>query len=256
MAGFFGLFDYSKEGPGVSKDEPQKHTFFLFFDIYFRKFWKLCILNMLYFVSCLPIVTIGAATAGFTYVLRNFAREEHAFLWSDYFDTVKKNWKMSTIVFLIDIVVALLAFSAFSFYTSPDVGLPSIVNTIATALITMMSLLYLFMHYYIYVMLVTFNVTFKQLFKNSFIFAIIGLWRNLLVTVLLLILGVLIVLFFPMSIIVVFFIALSTMGFIVNFTVYPLIKRHMIDPIVAEQEQDNEENLEEQLFNDTGKSDK
>ena len=36
MAGFFGFFDYSKPGPGIEKDEPQKAALFVFMDIYAR----------------------------------------------------------------------------------------------------------------------------------------------------------------------------------------------------------------------------
>ena len=38
-----GLFtpNYTKEGPGVEKNAPQKKRFFVFFEIYFRKFWKM-----------------------------------------------------------------------------------------------------------------------------------------------------------------------------------------------------------------------
>ena len=39
-----GMFDPTREGPGVSKDGPQKKRFFLFFDIYFRKFTKILLL--------------------------------------------------------------------------------------------------------------------------------------------------------------------------------------------------------------------
>ena len=30
MAGFFGLFNYEKEGPGISKDAPKKKQFIAF----------------------------------------------------------------------------------------------------------------------------------------------------------------------------------------------------------------------------------
>ena len=33
---FFGLFNYSKEGPGIAKDGPKKKTFFVFFETFFR----------------------------------------------------------------------------------------------------------------------------------------------------------------------------------------------------------------------------
>ena len=51
MAGFVGFFDYSKPGPGIEKDAPEKAAFFVFMDIYFRKFWNLIKINLLYFYS-------------------------------------------------------------------------------------------------------------------------------------------------------------------------------------------------------------
>ena len=41
MAGFFGLFDYTKEGPGVPKDAPPKSRFVIFFEVFARKFWNI-----------------------------------------------------------------------------------------------------------------------------------------------------------------------------------------------------------------------
>ena len=90
MAGFFGLFDLAKAGPGVSKNEPKKKRFFLFWELYFRKFFKLILAGLLYLVVSIPIVTIGLAQAGLTFVKRNYSREKHVFLPSDFFDTIKR----------------------------------------------------------------------------------------------------------------------------------------------------------------------
>ena len=48
MAGFFGLFDYAKEGPGVSKNAPKKRSFVVFLEIYGRKFWSLMCAGLLF----------------------------------------------------------------------------------------------------------------------------------------------------------------------------------------------------------------
>ena len=51
-----GLFNgYMKEGPGVTKNAPEKHRFFLFFELFGRKFSKLIQLNMLLFICLLPM---------------------------------------------------------------------------------------------------------------------------------------------------------------------------------------------------------
>lgn len=55
--GIFG-FNYSKPGPGISKDAPDKKGIFRYFEMFFRKFWKLLQVNMLSFVTSLPFIAI------------------------------------------------------------------------------------------------------------------------------------------------------------------------------------------------------
>ena len=50
MAGFFGLFNYEKEGPGIRKDAPRKKTFIVFFETFFRNFWKFIPINLIFSV--------------------------------------------------------------------------------------------------------------------------------------------------------------------------------------------------------------
>ena len=114
----------------------------------------------------------------------------------------------------------------------------------------LVGLIFVSMQNYLYLLLVTFKLTFKQLYKNCFIFAVIGLWRNLLVLVITLLLGLIIFMLFPISIVLVMTIFLSTCGFISMFTVYPLVKRYMIDPIVNEEKAAEEVQEDEQVFTD------
>lgn len=55
--GLFGT-NYSKPGPGIDKNAPQKKGIFRFFEIFFRKFWKLIQVNMLTFICSLPFLII------------------------------------------------------------------------------------------------------------------------------------------------------------------------------------------------------
>ncbi len=45
----------SKPGKGIPKDAPEKRRFFLFFEIFFDKFFKLIQLNFVYFVTLIPL---------------------------------------------------------------------------------------------------------------------------------------------------------------------------------------------------------
>lgn len=51
-------FNYNKPGPGVDKDAPQKKGIFRYFEIFFRKFWKLLQVNMLYFICSIPMIVL------------------------------------------------------------------------------------------------------------------------------------------------------------------------------------------------------
>ena len=52
-----GLFGnhYERAGSGIAKNAPKKKGIFRFFEIFGRKFWKLFELNLLYFLSFLPV---------------------------------------------------------------------------------------------------------------------------------------------------------------------------------------------------------
>ena len=59
MAGIFGLFDFTKPGKGIDRDAPEKHPFFLFFELLWRKLGRLIFLNFIYFILILPLITAG-----------------------------------------------------------------------------------------------------------------------------------------------------------------------------------------------------
>lgn len=55
-----GLFNgYLKEGPGIEKDAPKKKGIFLFFDVFFRKFFLLIKANFLYFLVSIPYLALA-----------------------------------------------------------------------------------------------------------------------------------------------------------------------------------------------------
>ena len=116
MAGLFGsFFNYDKEGPGVEKDAPEKKGFIVFFEIFFKNFWKLAICSIWFIALCFPIVTNGLAFAGFTNVTRNMSLDRHSFGTSDFFDTVKKNWKQALAAGIINLIIymVLIAFTSY-----------------------------------------------------------------------------------------------------------------------------------------------
>jgi uncharacterized membrane protein YesL len=277
---------YSKPGPGVSKDGPQKTAFFRFFDIVGNKFFDLIKINMLYFFSiiifCLPLIIsifvlfsgndpeaaflnpqnflvvfacslpiafTGPFTAGFIYLLRNIVRSEHIFLFSDYKDNIKNNFKQSTLATLINVTVFSLLTYIIMFYSYYSAKNSLLLIPMFFCILIFVS--FIFMNYYIYLMIVTFDLKLLKIYKNAYIFSVIGFGRNILVTILLLLIALLHSIFLVLLILVPFF-SLSFSGLIINFAVWTKIKVLMIDLIQKDDNQQKDDNVE-RLFVDKGK---
>jgi len=279
MAGIFGMFDYTKEGPGIPKDAPPKSRFVIFFEVLARKFWKIIRVNLMFGVFnipaflfllifaasyshlfipseipetdqlryllggtvpllsvflCLPMITVGPAQAGMTYILRNFSREEHAFLWSDFIEHAKKNFKQSMIVGTINLFITVLVIVLINFYFR----LPgSLLITAASTILIVIFVMFMMMSMYIYPMMVTFNLTIRQLYKNALSFAIMKLIPNLLILILCSALVIVSFYFNPIiGYILFFFITMALISFITNFYVYPKIDKYMIQPTLQKEE--------------------
>ncbi|MBQ8301428.1 MAG: DUF624 domain-containing protein [Clostridia bacterium] len=61
-----GIFNsnYSKPGPGIDKNAPKKKGLALFYEIFFRKFWKLIQLNLLYILTLIPTFAVVFILSG------------------------------------------------------------------------------------------------------------------------------------------------------------------------------------------------
>ena len=176
MAGFFGLFNYEKEGPGISKNAPKKKTFVVFFETFFRNFWKFININLVYSIISIPVITNGLAAAGITNVTRNIARDKHSFGLSDFFETIKKNWKQALPIGIINTVIyLLLGYAAFFYFNSEGT-----MATVGLAVIFCMTFIFTVMQFYIWTLMITFDFKLKQIYKNSFKFVFINLKLNLL----------------------------------------------------------------------------
>ena len=247
MAGFFGLFNYEKEGPGISKNAPKKKTFIVFFETFFRNFWKFITINLVYNILSIPIFTNGLASVGITNVTRNIARDKHSFGLSDFFDTVKKNWKQGLIAGIVNLLVYIvLIFDFFFFYNQEQ----STVATIGLGITFSILFIFTVMSFYIWTLIITFNFTLKQVYKNSFKFVFINFKKNLLCLVVLaavyainIAVAVLLVKFLPLVLTIEILLYILTYPcfkfLLVQFCVFPSIKQYIIDPYYCDHPEDD-----------------
>ena len=244
MASFFGLFNYEKEGPGVSKNEPQKRGIFAFFDTYFRYFWHFITANIWLVLLSLPLVTAGLGSVGMTYVSRSIARGQHSFGTSDFFESIKKNWKQGLGAGIINLLLtaAVVLSSVFYFEAMTGAKRTLSIETVCFGLLLFILLIFTMMKYYIWTLMITFSFKMGEIYRNSFRLAFIGLWRNLKV------IGSLL-LFYIVGFVLVYYcgrIGRAVTGvigvcifpafryYLIQCNVFPVIKKFMIDPYYAQ----------------------
>lgn len=130
-------------------------------------FWSSISTMCLWLIPCILIT--GPVQAGMAYVCRNWARDEHAFIWSDFKDAVKGNWKQALGVSLISSIVPLIAVECWYFYGQMASQQGSLLYTVLQMLTAILAAVWFLSLTFSYPMMVGYSVTFRQLIKNSLI---------------------------------------------------------------------------------------
>ena len=187
---------------------------------------------------------VGPVSAGFTYIMRNYAREEYAWPWSDFLEHTKKNFFQALCVWVIDVIVFVLLIFSFLFYSTESGSMSLLKYVIAFVFLT-----YTTMHFYIYQLMITFKLKIKDIFKNAFLLAIVALPANMLVFVLTIVFhGIFPYLglnfsffggsmgFWTIYILFALLILQGLSGFMINFVANRTIKKYMLDRLGVKEE--------------------
>lgn len=202
------------------------------------------------------VVTYGWQKVGSTYIMRNLVRGDGVFIISDFFYAIKRNMKQGFVLGLLDcLFCGILIFNIMSLGGMAATGLNNFMYFATVALI----IIYFLMRFYLYLMLVTFNIKITKIFKNALIFSVLGIKRNLMaslgmILMAALVIGLNILLFqfnIAVGIIIPFLFFLAVSAFMYTYAAYPVIKRYMIDPVSTKipdsssSDADTTENTEE-----------
>lgn len=133
-------------------------------------------LNILTFICCIPVFTVGASMTALNYVVLKMVRNEEGYITRSFFRSFKQNFKQATIIWLILLVVIMilagdfyiLRFALFEFPTWIKVAL------LAVVVLFLISVMHLFPA------LAKFDNTIKNTFKNSFLMGILSLPKTIL----------------------------------------------------------------------------
>ena len=251
------LFKYNKTGKGVQKGGPKKKPFFLFWEIFGNKFWKFFQVNLIFFLFCLPIVTFGPALAAMTQVMRKFVIGEPIFVFHEFKEAFKKNFKQSFFVGIVDIGLIVLIIYNINFYLAAIETNQSNENKIMLALSLAVTFIVYMMHFYIYPQIVALNLKIPQIIKNSFLLMILGIKRSFSGFFATAFLVVLMALGYPYSLFLLPLVPAAWMCLIATFCAYPVIQKHIVDPYYEARGEKNPEYAryetgDEALFEDKG----
>lgn len=158
-------------------------------------------LIMTYLMLLFPCIAItGPFSAGISYITRNWSRDEHSFVFSDFKDAIKGNWKQGLGVSIISGIMPLMVYVCWYFYSS--LLSTSIFFILPIAIIFLVALVWTLAAMIMPVMMVTYDLKFKDLIRNAVLLTLAKLPYALLIkliTLALPVLGIVISILIPSS---------------------------------------------------------
>ena len=131
----------------------------------------LFMLNVVFVICCLPVVTIGASLTALHYVTLKMARNEESYIIRSFFKSFKQNFKQSTIINLIMLLIAGVLYFDTNIVRQMGGSMSKVLYIIFIAL----GIIYLAVFLYIYPVLAKFYNSVKNTFRNAFLMSIMHL---------------------------------------------------------------------------------
>ena len=156
-------------------------------------------LNILWFICCLPVFTVGASTTALFYVALKVAKDEEGSLTKAFFRSFKENFRQSTVIWLILLIVGVfLGVDGYVFY---HMKFDNALWTLGTAVFYVLLAAYVIVLMYIFPLLARFNNTVRAMFKNALMIGMRFLFCTALMALIYFIMAVVVINYFTPAII-------------------------------------------------------
>ena len=214
--------NYTKPGKGINKEDLDKSGVSLYFDIFFRRIWKMMTLNLMYLLVSIPAIVIsmfisayflmsaaslagvdviknstslsilsllfavaifqitgsGPASVAKSYVLRKYVRDTHAWVFSDFFENIKSNFKQGIAVYIINTIVSIALMFSYIFYSF--IWKNSMGSALSIVIIVI-AVVFVMMQMYVYQLVASVQLKVRHIYKNALALTIIKLPWNIVV---------------------------------------------------------------------------
>ena len=134
------------------------------------KFWDVLVINFLWIICSIPIVTIGSSTTAMYYVTLKLARDEDGYTIQSFFKSFKENFKQATAIWLIFLLTGLLL--AFDVYYFMRLAAPSTLRTVMISIFLAMVFVWFAMFTYVFPLQARFYNPVKRTIFNSFFMSV------------------------------------------------------------------------------------
>jgi uncharacterized membrane protein YesL len=188
--------------------------------------WLLLRLNLLFLLFCIPVITAFASASAMAKVLMKHVKKDDFEIWNDFLKEFKSNFLKSTAAGLImSACVAAVFFTGYFIH----ILFGGFAGSLGIAFIICFEALLYFSMCYLFPVISTVELSLGQSLKNSFLLALIGIRRNLLLLIPLVLL-IACVLLYPVTLPLLIFVIFSLCQFVVCHTVSDVIQKRIIDP--------------------------
>ena len=124
-------------------------------------------LNILWFICCIPVITIGPATTALFYCCHKLADDSGGYVTRNFFHSFRENFRQGTFIGIIMTVLGI--FIGIDGYVLYHLHADSAFWTILTAVYFVATAAYLIVLMYIFALLAYFNNSTIAMFKNSLV---------------------------------------------------------------------------------------
>ena len=135
---------------------------------FLNKMADLCILNLVFIVCCLPVITIGASLTALYAVTLKMSRDQEGYMARSFFKAFKDNFKQATIIWIPSLLLLFVMLADIRIYSSSNAGKyqPLLVG------VYLLFVLILFLLVFAFPVLAKFKNTTGNIVKNSFLMGI------------------------------------------------------------------------------------
>ena len=142
--------------------------------IFMSDLTDLIVLNVVFLLCCIPIVTIGPAVTAMHYVTLKMVKDENGSVLKNFLKSFKDNFKQSFIVWVIFLIISIVFVIDYKILQNVGISENKVLAVIVAAIYMFCS----FTVMYTFPLLARFENSLKQTIKNAFLMSILHIFKT------------------------------------------------------------------------------